>query len=54
MQLLRPGPALDAEVGDTINFVLRNNLDFPINVMAGGVRSKGAPIVNPGDTYTAK
>ncbi|KAF6265588.1 Cupredoxin [Scenedesmus sp. NREL 46B-D3] len=48
------GPALHAEVGDTIHLVLRNNLDFPINVMAGGVSSEGAPIVNPGDTYTAK
>jgi hypothetical protein len=37
-----------------VHLVLRNNLDFPINVMAGGVRSEGAPIVNPGDTYTAK
>jgi hypothetical protein len=48
------GPALHAEVGDTINLVLRNNLDFPINLMAGGMRSESAPIVNPGDTYTAK
>jgi hypothetical protein len=48
------GPALHAEVGDTIQLVLRNNLDFPINVMVGGVSSEGAPLVNPGDTYTAK
>lgn len=48
------GPALHAEVGDTLQVVLRNNLDFPINIMAGGVADKAAPSVNPGDTYTAK
>jgi hypothetical protein len=52
--VLFAGPALHAEVGDTIHLVLRNNLDFPINIMAGGVSSEGAPTVNPGDTYTAK
>uniref|UniRef100_A0A383V6F7 Plastocyanin-like domain-containing protein n=1 Tax=Tetradesmus obliquus TaxID=3088 RepID=A0A383V6F7_TETOB len=48
------GPALHAEVGDTLQVVLRNNLDFPINIMAGGIANEAAPSVNPGDTYTAK
>eukprot|EP00775_Hariotina_reticulata_P011260 gene11260-11409_t len=30
------GPALHAEVGDVMRVVLKNNLDFPINIMAGG------------------
>eukprot|EP00879_Flechtneria_rotunda_P000261 GHRR01000344.1.p1 GENE.GHRR01000344.1~~GHRR01000344.1.p1 ORF type:complete len:1159 (+),score=375.53 GHRR01000344.1:116-3592(+) len=48
------GPAIYAEVGDTINIVLKNKLEFPINILAGGVRAEGAPTVNPGDTYTAR
>jgi hypothetical protein len=52
---LSAGPALHAEVGDTIEVVLRNNLDFAINMMPGGVyMAGGAPTVNPGDTYTAR
>lgn len=49
------GPALHAEVGDTLVVVLKNNLDFSINMMPGGVHmAGGAPNVNPGDTYTAR
>lgn len=45
---------MHAEVGDTLHVVLRNNLHFPINLVAGGVKMDGAAAVNPGDTYTAK
>lgn len=48
------GPALHGEVGDTIQVVLKNNLDFPVNIMPGGIGASVAPLVNPGDTYTAK
>lgn len=52
---LQSGPALHAEVGDTLVVVLKNNLDFPINMMPGGMHMDGgAPTVNPGDTYTAR
>lgn len=49
------GPAIHGEVGDTLVVVLKNNLDFSINILPGGVQpAGGAPIINPGDTYTAR
>jgi hypothetical protein len=49
------GPTLHAEVGDTLVVVLLNKLDWPINLIAGGVDMAGAaPAVNPNDTYTAR
>jgi hypothetical protein len=50
-----PGPPLHVEVGDMLVVVLRNNLDFPINILPGGVQADGGPpTLNPGDTYTAR
>lgn len=49
-----PGPPIHAEVGDTVRVVLRNNLAWPINLMAGGVRAEDPPLLNPGDTFTHK
>jgi hypothetical protein len=34
--------------------VLKNNLDFPVNIMAGGVRVEAAPALNPGDVAAAR
>jgi len=49
------GPAIHGEVGDTLVVVLKNNLDFPINILPGGVHpAGGAPLINPGDVYTAR
>ncbi|GBF99637.1 multicopper ferroxidase [Raphidocelis subcapitata] len=46
------GPALYAEVGDTITVVLRNNAPFPVNAEPGGVAASPAALVNPGGTLT--
>lgn len=53
------GPVLHAEVGDVLEVVLVNNLDFAINLSPGipvGSSSDGGapPTLNPGDTHTAR
>lgn len=46
---------MHAEVGDTLEVVVKNNLDFPVNILPGGVTARdGSPAINPGDTYTAR
>ncbi|KAI8463551.1 MAG: multicopper ferroxidase [Monoraphidium minutum] len=46
------GPALRAEVGDTIVVVLRNNAPFPVNAEPGGLDAPNAVSLNTGDTLT--
>ena len=46
------GPALHAEVGDTIEVTLKNSLPFPVNMEPGGVTFANPVTVNTGDTYT--
>lgn len=47
-----PGPALHAEVGDTIVFVLKNNAPFPVNAEPGGILSAPSAAANPGEVIT--
>ena len=56
------GPVLRAAVGDALTIVLRNNVDFPINLEPAGVQSGSSdasgggaalsPAVQPGQTAT--
>ena len=46
------GPALHAEVGDTIVLVLRNNAPFAVNAEPGGMDAPLPVSLNPGDTIT--
>jgi hypothetical protein len=46
---------MHAEVGDMVEVVLRNTLDFPINIISGGVSASSAESsINPGDTATTR
>jgi hypothetical protein len=47
------GPMMRAVVGDTIEVTLRNNLDFPINIIPEGVTytaKQGDAVAAPGQT----
>ena len=47
------GPMMRAVVGDTIEVTLRNNLDFPINIIPEGVTytaQQGDAVAAPGQT----
>lgn len=47
------GPMMRAVVGDTIEVTLRNNLDFPINIIPEGVTytaAQGDAVAAPGQT----
>jgi hypothetical protein len=48
------GPALHAEVGDTLILILKNNAPFPINAEPGGMLFEPPVAVQPGENVTYK